>query len=340
MKSAFGRASRLGGNLLSLDKQNKRSRPKTVEHQTGQLMRFIGLAVQNGLAELNELNSLRALVSPKLVQAVLTVLLEQKKRTVGYAHQYAYTLLAIARHSTDLPANEIAQLSNLNSNLREELGSGMTGKNRTLLRQFNSEENVDKLFGLPEAERKRGLREENPYRKAKFFERALVAELLLKSLLRIENISHLRTDRNMRKSGKCYILSFDGSEMKNGHGHEIELPEWMTEHIDDFINIYRPQLNGAKGFFLFPGKLNGARHYSAIRIEFTRTIRRRCGLVVNPHLVRHLGAKRALDRDPGLLYVVSRQLGHQRIETTQEYYLENDSLSASRKLNGLSSKLR
>ena len=142
----------------------------------------------------------------------------------------------------------------------------------------------------------------------------------------------------MRSCDRSYILSFADTEMKNGHEHEIELPEWMTENINEFIREFRPRLQGSKGPYLFPGKLAGARHYSAIRTEFTRTIRRRCGLIVFPHLVRHLGAKRHLDRDPSLLYVISRQLGYRTVETTQKSYLENDSLSASRTLNSFRPK--
>ena len=164
-------------------------------------------------------------------------------------------------------------------------------------------------------------------------ERALVAEILIHGALRIENVAMLRIDRNMKKREKSYILVYAGEEMKNGHAHEIELPKWMSSHLEEFISKYRPRLDGADGAYLFPGKLDGARHYSAIRTEFSRTIRRRCGLEVNPHLMRHLTSKIVLDKDPRLLFVVSKRLGHRQVETTQKAYLECDSLSASRAFN-------
>ena len=333
LEIAAWQESRLGGDILSLDKFATKSRPKTVGHQTDQILRYVGLIVKHNLAEVSALKNLKALLEPRLVQAALSILLKRYKRSTGYVHQYAYLLAGIARHHTDCTPAEVKQLSTLAANLRSELKFGMTPKNRRLLRPFNNPENVKKLMRFPNDERERGRTEPNPYRHAKFYERALVADILIHGALRIENVAMLRIDRNMRKHGGSYILAYAGDEMKNGHPHEIELPAWMSDHLEKFISKYRPRLDGAEGPYLFPGKIDGARHYSAIRTEFSRAIKRRCGLEVNPHLMRHLTSKMALDRDPGLLLVVSRRLGHRRVETTEKAYLEGDSLAASRTYN-------
>jgi integrase len=326
---------RLGGDILSLDRIANKSRPKTVQHQTDQVLRYLGLAVNNDLAKLKDLTSLRAVLEPSLVRATLTILLKEKRLTIGYVHQYAYVLLGIARHHTDLLETEVKQLATLAANLKGEVKHGMTEKNRKLLRQFDKPENIERLIQFPDDERRRGAAEENLYRRAKFYERALVAEILIYSVLRIENVSMLRLDKNMRKRSSSYILTFTGEEMKNGYSHEVELPDWMSKDLEEFITVFRPELEGADGPFLFPGKLNGARHYSAIRTEFSRTIRKRCGFQVNPHLMRHLMSKIALDKDPSMLFWVSKRLGHRSTQTTEMYYLESDGLSASRKLSGI-----
>jgi len=69
--------------------------------------------------------------------------------------------------------------------------------------------------------------------------------------------------------------------------------------------------------------------------DFKRAVFRTTGLIVNPHLMRHLTGKLAVDNDPALIVAVSQRLGHTTIETTQDAYLPNGSLPASRTMNKL-----
>ena len=79
--------------------------------------------------------------------------------------------------------------------------------------------------------------------------------------------------------------------------------------------------------FLFPGNKPGChKHPDHFSRQFTKTIRRWTGLDVNPHLMRHLGAKLYLDANPGAYGVVRRVLGHTVMSTTVNNYtgLETD----------------
>jgi integrase len=69
--------------------------------------------------------------------------------------------------------------------------------------------------------------------------------------------------------------------------------------------------------------------------DFRRAIFRHTGLRVNPHFMRHVSAKIAIDHDPSLLPIISQRLGHADIQTTMDYYMPNGSLSASRVMNKL-----
>lgn len=331
---------RAGGDLLSLNKIAHKSRPETIQYQTKHILRFLGLIVGNGLANLSELTHLSDIVEPELVQAAVTIIIQQRKRTVGYAHSFTHVLLGIARHETNLPAQKILQLATLSANLRHEIKKGMTTKNRRLLRQFDQRESVEALLAYSTEERNRGAGHENPYRQAKCYDRALIADLLIHGALRIRNVTMLRIDQNMRKYGSSYILSFTADEMKTKRSHEIELPDWLTPHIEEFKRLYRPRLIGNQGPYLFPGKVgDGHRHHSAIREEFKRHIYRELGLKVHPHFMRHLTSKLILDEDPGQLKTIADRLGHSTIQTAQTTYLETDSLSASRRANTFLSKL-
>ena len=338
---ALWQQRRAGGDLLSLDKVAHRSRPETIQHQTKHILRFLGLIVGNGLAKLSELKHLSDIVEPELVQAAVAILLKQRGRSVGYAHSFTYVLLGIARHETNLPSQKILQLATLSANLRHEIKRGMTRKNRCSLRQFDNRENVEALLEYSKDERQRGAENENSYRQAKCYERALIADLFIHGALRIRNVVMLRMDQNMRKYGSSYILSFTADEMKTKRSHEIELPDWLTPHIEEFKRLYRPRLIGNQGHYLFPGNVaDGHRHHSAIREEFKRHIYRELGLKVHPHFMRHLTSKLILDADPGQLKTVSDRLGHSTTETAETTYLETDSLAASRRANTFLNQLR
>lgn len=322
-------ASRLGANVLSMDKLVRESRPVTVAHQTGHVLRYISVVVENNLAELHELRHLEDLVEPRLVRSALEVMLNKMGLSKGYVHQYAYVLLSIARHHTALPEEKKAQLATLSSNLKQKLKRGMTSKNQRLLAPFNLVANVDKLLLFPDEERRRGDKQDNQYRRAKFYERALVADLLIHCVLRMQNLTTLRLDLNFREKGNQYVLQFSGTEMKNGRAHGLAISEDLTARIKEFVRLYRPHLAGAEGPYLFPGKCGGYRHHSAIRREFQAAIFKYCGLHVHPHLMRHFTSRITLDEDPNQIFKVSKQLGHADVATTQSYYLDAMSLSAS-----------
>ena len=55
----------------------------------------------------------------------------------------------------------------------------MTTRNRERLSQFDERQNVVKLLTFPSEKRERGLKVANPYRRAKYFERALAAAILI-----------------------------------------------------------------------------------------------------------------------------------------------------------------
>lgn len=333
-------AARLGADVLSLNKLVRESRPVTVAHQTGHILRYISLVVENNLAELHELQCLQDIVEPSLVKAALDILLNKMDRSKGYVHQYAYVLHSIARHHTKLPKKKVAQLSTLASNLKQKRKRGMTEKNRRCLSQFNRQENIDKLLLFSDEERRRGDRQRNKYREAKCYERALVVDLLIHSVLRMQNLSTLRLDRNFREKDDQYILQFADIEMKNGRPHSLAVSEEITSRIKEFVAQHRRHLVGAEGPYLFPGKDGRHRHHSAIRREFQSAVFKHCGFRVHPHLMRHFTARVTLDQDPNQIFKLSKQLAHADVATTQNYYLDSVSLRASQDISEILEKQR
>jgi integrase len=98
--------------------------------------------------------------------------------------------------------------------------------------------------------------------------------------------------------------------------------------IDHFLTRYRPLLTLDTGGLLFPGRDGGCKHITALTAQIERTVRNHTGLVVNPHLFRHLAGKLSQQFDPGN-YELSRQLlGHRSTDTTVTYYTGQDTAAA------------
>ena len=71
-----------------------------------------------------------------------------------------------------------------------------------------------------------------------------------------------------------------------------------------------------------------------MRHDFSDVMRKRAGLVMNPHLVRHAIAKIVVERDPSLYAVISRQLGHKRMDMTMQHYLGTETRASGRHITG------
>jgi integrase len=191
------------------------------------------------------------------------------------------------------------------------------------------------LLAFPQQERARGLAQKNPKRAAKYFERALAAALFINCTLRIGTLRliNMVTDLNW-VSGKCY-LSIDASRVKNDQALEFELPDDVAALLQEYVRDYRPRLAGAGGPYLFPGRDGGPRPHSTMRQDFKGAMLKRAGLMMNPHLTRHAVAKIVVERDPRLYAVVSRQLGHKRMDMTMQHYLGTETRAAGRHINKL-----
>jgi integrase len=75
-------------------------------------------------------------------------------------------------------------------------------------------------------------------------------------------------------------------------------------------------------------------------VAIERTVIRRVGVKITPHQFRHLGAKLALDANPGAYELVRQLLGHRSLKTTTRFYAGPDTRRAGRAHADLIRKLR
>jgi integrase len=326
----------LGADVLDVDAPARPLRPITVRNNSAIVARFASAVVRCGQLTLPEVRDLAVLVQVDNFKAGLRVFLDRAGGdATPYVAKIATTLLYIGKHYCGAPPAALKEHTALCKRLQGKRVRQMSQRNRERLRQFDDSENVRKLLAFPAEERARGLAEPNTYRAAKYFERALAVALWTSCVLRIQNMRTIELTSDVRwAGGKCF-LSIEASKTKNRQALEFELPQEDGALLKEFVELYRPRLPGAHGQFLFPGRGGKPRADSTMRCDFRDAMRRRVGLTMNPHLMRHTVAKIVVERDPGMYGAVSQLLGHKHMDMTSAHYLGTETRAAGRHVNRL-----
>jgi integrase len=316
------------------DLAKRPQRKVTAEHNLKNLLRFASALIHTGKVHPADLNSLAALCDPEIVKNGLRIFIKRARdRATGYVRQYAQLLYSIAAKYCRPPQQELDKLKVMVQRLEAGKVRGMRPGVAKKLEPFDDPTVYQNLLRYPFEERNRGLRQNNPQKTAKHIDRALAAALCIYLALRMKNLHTMRIDTNLRKAGSKWFVSFIAEEMKGNRPLELELPDEVAKLLELYVHKYRRVLPGSQGPYLFAGKQGGPRHHSALRKEFKDGILRHTGLRVNPHLTRHIIGKRIAEQDPALIPALSQFLAHASVQTTINYYLENNGRTASRKLN-------
>ena len=144
------------------------------------------------------LTSLAELVEPETFRLALRHLWQKNgKKLSAYTRDVAVVLITIASEWVRAPADQLSTLKKLRGKLGS-LRSGMTEKNKALLRKFDDPRLVNSLLGLPD-KLWRTARRNLSVSKRWFvdLQTALAIDILLHTPLRMENLAALKFDEHL-----------------------------------------------------------------------------------------------------------------------------------------------
>jgi integrase len=202
--------------------------------------------------------------------------------------------------------------------------TGMTPKNRALLRMFNGNAAKRRLIDLPDRIVKRILRE-GKLGKPIAVQLALAIAILTWAPMRIANLVALSLDEHVIRIGagrqQQVHLSLPGWITKNGVSAEYPLVAKVVGLLDLYHTRYRPLLAQTGNPYLFPGA-NGRGHKRAPSLgnQITDVLEKELGFRMTPHQFRHFAAKLILDAEPGNYATVNLLLTHRSMRTTLDFY--------------------
>ena len=175
---------------------------------------------------------------------------EEGGRTLtAYTHGVAGTLIAIAAEWVKAPAETIATLKTLRRKLGT-LPSGLTEKNKSLLRKFDDPRLLRNADRLPDRLWRRARRDLATSRRPFIdLQSALAIDLLLHVPMRMENLAALNFEEHLhwpQGRGKPALLVFEVDETKNEIQLEFEIPTVLADRLQVYRNEIAPAVTGKR----------------------------------------------------------------------------------------------
>ena len=310
-------------------------KPSTIETRRRELIATVRTAVAAGF-ELEELKSLRDLLRPDRVETIIDYYWKKNgAKPALYTIDLASKLLALAR-SENLAEVDIERLDEIRIAIEEYRSTGLTEKNRKLIRQIAQTNAWREVVQLPQRlmDEARSTAKTKPYRAAVTAQLAIAILILIRAPIRMQNLASIRMDINLVRPGgprTPYMLVFPDYDVKNKVPLEFAFDKATTTLIDEYIYQHRPHLmRGFNHDWLFPGASHEHKLSNVLSDQISKLLWKELGLEATPHQFRHAAAYIMLKADPGNYELVRRVLGHRSITTTLNFYIGLETIEATR----------
>ena len=195
------------------------------------------------------------------------------------------------------------------------------------------------LFRLPHRvyAEARSILHQRPVRAAQLFDSALIVHVALHSSMRRYNIASIHMDHNLERdrTGRLTSIHFDPASTKNGNEIRIPLDNGLIARIEEYIREFRPRLPGSESRWLFSSPAGTHRSADNTSHSFAKLTKRKLGVDLNIHIVRHLAAQIVYAADPNNGLIAQRLLGHTNLKNTERMYGSLKSAGAVEQYHGM-----
>jgi integrase len=332
---------RLAGKDILDELDFRPLKPASLQTQQYRLRAYLAALVHRG-RDPQTITRLRDVVAVDTVKDGLRYFIKPgRDASTSRAYDIASVVTPMARHWAGIDEQDLKALRAFCKRLQPRR-TGMTVENQKRLRPFDDPTKARALITLPVTLLAEMAGKVPTRREALVMQTALAIELLLMQPIRLKNLAHLELGRHLIRNGKRMQLAIPSDEVKNGMEVEATLPAPTVRLLDLYVTRCRPLLTETPSAWLFPGRGAGGQPkcLRQLRTQIGTLVKRRCGLVVNPHLFRHIAAKLYLKAHPGAYGVVRLLLGHKSVNTTTKYYCGTETAAALRHFDDFILSLR
>jgi integrase len=322
-----------GIDLFAANARSRALAPQTIKLRQNEIHAAITALVESGVAP-NAITSLADLVSLENFKHIL----RRRHERIGgrenvFNHGLARSLVEIAVRWVKVDAAAHAELRRLAGKVPMPI-SGLTSKNKRVLRQFDDPAVLSRLYHLPMrlwAEVKRDAKPN--VRTLVKAQTALAVAILCHMPIRLQNLAPLAYNVHLfmhEAPGATSCLELSANEVKNKRELAFDIPADLAKMLIEYRNRIAPKVIGRRPDRLFV-KADGTPKTQWMVAWMIRTyLKRRAGITLSSHQFRHLSAKVLLDAEPGNFETVRQLLGHASLNTTVAAYAGIDSRRAAR----------
>lgn len=251
-----------------------------------------------------------------------------RSRQTGQSPVRAYYLImrfrSIARHWLNADRMHIDRITKIARHFLPNR-RGLRERDRARLRQFDDPTNLRALFELPERLVKEATRRRFDGRNwTKPVMTAVAIELLLLGPIPIGLLRRLKLGRHIRLEPRSSTIRIviPAQERARSMDLAFTLPSSSATLLRLYIKRFRSRLTDDAEGWLFPGKGTAAMTEQWYTWAIRDTARKALGLSVNPHLLRQLGVKLFLTRNPEGLEIVRQVMGYKTTRAVSRAYQE------------------
>jgi integrase len=306
----------------------------TLRQQRLHLRLAASILAQSG----ERVESLAHLVSLERVKTILRYYHNQANREPNaFVIGLAKTLIQVAQYHTGATSKKIGELKRLASNL-PTVPFDLTAKNKTLLRQLESERLRAKLYFLPEQLMGEVAKDLESGR-VRFVEAqvAIAIDIVLALPLRPQNLSSLSWRQNFSEPNGPrgqLLLHVAARDTKTKRQDIVsEVPDEVARRLRWYRRHVLPRLGAADvNGHLFVTEKGIRKGQATLAKQITDAGERHLGIHMTPHQFRHFGATSYLEEHPEDFETARAILGHAWSKTTL-IYAGSSSRRASRAYN-------
>jgi integrase len=305
----------------------------TLRQQREHLRLAASILVQNG----EVITSLADLVMPERFKRILRYYHDQANgEPNAFVIGLAKTLIQVAQYHTGATPLEVGELKRLASKL-PGIPFDLTAKNKTLLRQLESDRLRAKLLFLPEQlmgevakDLERG--------RVRFVEAqvAIAIDILLALHLRPQNLSSLSWQHNFSEPNgpRGQLLIYIAARDTKTKRQDIisEVADEVARRLRWYRRHVLPRLGADVNGHLFVTERGIRKGQPSLTKQITDALVRHIGIHMTPHQFRHFGATSYLEDHPEDFETARAMLGHAWGKTTR-IYAGSSSRRASRAYN-------
>lgn len=310
-------------------------KPNTVKQYEYAFITVISALTQLG-DPLEEMTSLRTVMTPANLERAVEFLIERRQGEVSTRMATIVARCRAAARWSGLPEAILLDFDDLLYRIEAaaEIKRGLTPKNQRLIDRLEDQRFRDLLLVLPLTLLRDARAVKDPRQAASLARAAAAIEILLTCSIRRANLASLELGRNIRKIGSghsaAWVLEFEAADVKNGQPLRFTLPKESAAILEAYLDGWRRHYCPQPNDWVFPGAKGGPPNARSLASEIEVKAERYLGVRISPHQFRHLSAALYVGDDPNRIAGASMHLGHQSVDTTRRYYLQNQQRSASR----------